>query len=203
MKFERMEESKEIVKREENDRWPRMAAKAQRSTLFQYRFTWEAKRRERQTSKRKGFLPHWGTKRRRKKKKKKGKKKYTKKKKKKRRNECMYSQRKLQRDKPSNAYTLKPVLHTRRCTRIIIHVYMRKVGEEFRRAWNSSCSTIPYIVWGHRELVSSGPRVAVSFFTGKQRGHFNRRRANPGQPASQPASQPTILKGCSKPSEPA
>ena len=190
MKFERMEESKEIVKREENDRWPRMAAKAQRSTLFQYRFTWEAKRRERQTSKRKGFLPHWGTKRRRKKKKK-------------RRNECMYSQRKLQRDKPSNAYTLKPVLHTRRCTRIIIHVYMRKVGEEFRRAWNSSCSTIPYIVWGHRELVSSGPRVAVSFFTGKQRGHFNRRRANPGQPASQPASQPTILKGCSKPSEPA
>lgn len=71
---------------------------------------------------------------------------HKKKKKKKRRNECMYSQRKLQRDKPSNAYTLKPVLHTRRCTRIIIHVYMRKVGEEFRRAWNSSCSTIPYIV---------------------------------------------------------
>lgn len=95
-----------------------------------------------------------------------------------------YSQRKLQRDKPSNAYTLKPVLHTRRWTRIIIHVCTRgEKSTEFRRAWNSSCSTIPYIVWGHRE--NWFHRVPASscfiFYWETKRGHFNR-RCNASQP---------------------
>lgn len=89
-----------------------------------------------------------------------------------------YSQRKLQCDKPSNAYTLKPVLHTRR--RMHAHNNTRTREKSPRsfadRGIHLDLQSPIHCVWDYRELVSSRPRVAVSFFTGKpRRGYFNRR----------------------------
>lgn len=130
------------------------------STLFQYRAP--AKRHE-QTSKRKKFLAH-RAKKRQKKEQEGGERK-------------KYSQRKLQRDKPSNAYTLKPVLHTRRCTRIIIHVYTREksprsfVERGIHLALRSPTLSEAIGNWFHRV-----PGLRLFYFsTGKPCGHFNRR----------------------------
>lgn len=73
MKFERIGKDRKRGKRSLTED----GRKGSTFNIIPISFTWEAKRRE-QTSKRKGFLPHWGTKKRKRKKREKVKKKKTK-----------------------------------------------------------------------------------------------------------------------------
>lgn len=70
MKFERIGKDRKRGKRSLTED----GRKGSTFNIIPISFTWEAKRRE-QTSKRKGFLPHWGTKKRKRKKREKVKKK--------------------------------------------------------------------------------------------------------------------------------